>query len=116
MRPMKRASRFFEAGVEPATGEVVVMECDPETPDCTTPYTSGWDEMFPDAASELSRGVRLTDSREKTRRVRFLLPALVAATAMAMVSARTASAQSDSPVGVRAAGMAGAFPAVADDA
>jgi hypothetical protein len=60
---MKRAGRFFAAGVEPATGGVVVIRFVWERPDCTTAYTIFWDEMFPDGVPELSRGVRLTEDK-----------------------------------------------------
>src|SRR5262249_62033459 len=66
--PMNRATRFFGAGAGPAAGAVVVIGFVRERPDCTTPYTSGWDEMFPDDLSELSRRVRFTESNGTKRR------------------------------------------------
>src|SRR3954468_851002 len=62
--PMTRATRLFGAGVEPAAGAGVVIRFVRERSDCTTPYTTRWDEMFPDRVSELSRGVRFTESNE----------------------------------------------------
>jgi hypothetical protein len=72
--------------------------------------------MFPDRASELSRGVRLTESYEYPCDMRLVTTAILLTAALLMVPPRAAFAQSDPPVGVRAAGMAGAFTALADDA
>src|SRR5262245_61737355 len=102
MMPMNRARRFFEAGVEPAMEPVVVIRFVRERPDCTTRYTTNWDEMFPNLDAETSRTVRLTTT---------LLMVLL----LGLLRARPAAAQAEPAVGVRAAGMGGAFTAVADD-
>src|SRR5262249_26709493 len=109
MMPMNRAARLFEAGVELA-GAVVLIQFVRERPDCTTAYTSAWDEMFPDPVPELSRGVRFTESNGTT-----LGRGDAGACGRDAGAARRVCAQSAPPIAVRAAGRGGAFTGVADD-